>query len=179
MADPTKNSHDQHHSPDVNPNVSHERGDLDIFQITAFGVGLFVSCVVVAIAMWAMFKFFGNREDHASTASPMAKERPLLPPEPRLSGVVAPEPGKTDLPLPVRPHVELDQLRADEDAILNNYGLLDPAKGVARIPIDVAIDLVAKKGLPSKPSTAGADNEGFRMIPSDASGGRTLEKISQ
>jgi hypothetical protein len=28
-------------------------------------------------------------------------------------------------------------------------------------------------------SPAGGVNDGFRMIPSDASGGRTLEKISQ
>jgi hypothetical protein len=47
-----------------------------------------------------------------------------------------------------------------------------------RIPISLAVDMVAAKGLPSKPSPAGA-NGGFRMIPLDSNSGRTFEKISQ
>ena len=80
---------------------------------------------------------------------------------------------------PVYPRVELKQLHDDEDAILNSYGWVDPKKGIVRIPIDQAIDIVAQKGLPSKPSPAGGENDGYRMIPSDSSSGRTLEKISQ
>jgi hypothetical protein len=99
----------------------------------------------------------------------MVNQRPTLPPEPRLQGIAKPEP----------PRVELRQLHEDEDVILNNYAWVDPNKGTLRIPIDVAIDMVAKKGLPSKPSPAGTANDGYRTIPSDASSGRTLEKISQ
>jgi hypothetical protein len=99
----------------------------------------------------------------------MMNQRPSLPPEPRLQGISRPEP----------PRVELRQLRNDEEVILNNYGWIDPNKGTVRIPIDQAIDIVAKKGLPSKPSPAGTENDGYRTIPSDASSGRTLEKISQ
>ena len=72
-----------------------------------------------------------------------------------------------------------NDLHDDEDAILNTYGWVNPNTGTVRIPIDQAIDMVAQKGLPSKPSPAGSDNDGYRMIPSDASGGRTLEKISR
>ncbi|MEP6714985.1 MAG: hypothetical protein ABJC09_05390 [Terriglobia bacterium] len=154
-----------------NPQVSHERRDVNVFQITAFGIGLLISCIVVVFAMWAMFDFLYHREDMKNAQIPpsMMRNRPTLPPEPRLQGI----------PEPIQPHVELEQLHADEDAILNNYGWLDPAKGTVRIPIDQAIDMVAQKGLPSKPSPAGLDNGGYRMIPSDASSGRTLEKISQ
>jgi len=70
-------------------------------------------------------------------------------------------------------------LKADEEAILKSYGWLDPNKGTVRIPIDLAIDMVAKKGLPSKPSAAGGINDGYRMLPEKSSSGRTLEKISQ
>jgi hypothetical protein len=56
---------------------------------------------------------------------------------------------------------------------------VDPNKGIVRIPIAQAIDIVAQKGLPSKPSPAGMDNEGYRTIPEKSSSGRTLEKISQ
>ena len=43
------------------------------------------------------------------------------------------------------PKVELKELREDEDAILNSYGWVDPAKDIVRIPIDQAIDMVAQK----------------------------------
>ncbi len=79
----------------------------------------------------------------------------------------------------LEPKVELKDLKADEDAILNSYGWINPDKGIVRIPIDEAINIVAQKGLPSKPSPAGLDNDGYRTIPADSSSGRTLEKISQ
>jgi hypothetical protein len=94
----------------------------------------------------------------------MMKDQNNLPPEPRLQA---------------EPKVELKDLRADEEAILSSYGWVNPDKGIVRIPIDQAIDIVAKKGLPSKPSPTGLDNEGYRMIPEDSSSGRTREKISQ
>ena len=77
------------------------------------------------------------------------------------------------------PKIDLQDLRESEDGILENYGWLDPDKGTVRIPIDMAIELTAKKGLPSKPSPAGSLESGYRMIPEDSSGGRTLEKVAQ
>jgi hypothetical protein len=164
MAESTNKMHDEH---DLNPGVAHERKDVNVFQISAFGIGLLLSCIVVVFAMWAMFDFLFAREDAKNAANPaasMMSERPKLPPEPRLQA---------------EPKIELKDLRADEEAILNSYGWVDPNKGIVRIPIDQAIDIVMQKGLPSKPSPAGMDNDGFRMIPSDSSSGRTLEKISQ
>lgn len=177
MAETTKHDPEHKHSPgghshneEGDGQVSYERGDINVYQITAFGIGLFVGCIVVVFAMWAMFHFLAKRADNENPKNPpaMMKERQTLPPEPRLQGIVKPEP----------PHVELAQLRADEDAILNSYGWVDPSKGTVRIPVDLAIDIVSAKGLLSRPSPAGA-NGGFRMIPSGASSGRMLEKISQ
>jgi hypothetical protein len=147
--------------------VSHERRDVDVFQISAFGIGLLLACMVTVVAMWAMFDFLFKREDakNAGEASVLMQgERQKLPPEPRLQAL---------------PRVEIKDLRADEDAILTGYGWVDPNKNLVRIPIEEAMDLVAKRGLPYKASPAGSTNDGFRMIPEDSSGGRTLEKISQ
>jgi len=167
MAEST-NKHDTHnHESNVNPAVSHERRDVNVFQISAFGIGLLLACIVTVFAMWALFDFLYSREDKKNATNPaaaMMNERPKLPPEPRLQA---------------QPKVELKDLRSDEDAILNNYGWVDPNKGIVRIPIDQAIDIVSQKGLPSKPSPAGMDNDGYRMIPMDSSSGRTREKISQ
>jgi hypothetical protein len=168
MAENTNEPHGHGHVPEEqNPGVSHERRDVNVFQITAFGIGLMLSCIVVVFAMWAMFDFLAHREDDKNADNPaasMMKERQKLPPEPRLQAT---------------PKIELKDLRSDEEAILNGYGWIDPSKGIVRIPIGQAMDIVAQKGLPSKPSPAGLDNEGYRMIPEDSSSGRTLEKISQ
>ncbi len=163
-------SHDPHghgHEPDVNPGVSHETRDVNVFQISAFGIGLLLACIVTVFAMWVMFDFLFKREDAKNLDNPaaaMMKERPQQPPEPRLQA---------------EPKVELKDLRADEDAILHSYGWIDPNRGIVRIPIDQAIDIVSQKGLPSKPSPAGMENDGYRTIPEDSSSGRTLEKIAQ
>jgi hypothetical protein len=181
----TTNPHDPHHgkggghghgeghgqSPNENPDVSYERTDVDFFQITAFGVGLAIATVVVVFAIIALFKFLEKRED-AKNPPPIASmmnDRQKLPPEPHIQPV----------PSESQPPQQLQELRDTEKEILSNYGWIDQSKGIVRIPIAQAIDMVAAKGLPSKPSPAGGDNGGFRVIPSDASSGRTLEKISQ
>jgi hypothetical protein len=51
--------------------------------------------------------------------------------------------------------VELGNFREAEAMQLASYAWVDPAKGVVRIPIDVAKDLVLKKGLPVKVSPEG------------------------
>jgi len=179
MAD-TNNPHEPNHGRgNANPHVSHERADINVFQITGFGIGLVIGCIVVVFAMWAMFAFLAHREDQKNTPAAMAmeKEKQRVPPAPRLSGVVVENGAVSEKP--VYPRVELKQLHDDEDAILNSYGWVDPNKGTVRIPIDQAINIVAAKGLPSKPSPAGSSNDGYRTIPLDANGGRGLEKISR
>ncbi|HZL56356.1 MAG TPA: hypothetical protein VFC21_04715 [Bryobacteraceae bacterium] len=170
--------HDREHAP--NPQVSHERADINVLEITGFGIALVIGCIVVVFAMWALFAYLAKREDSRNTPIPVAmeQERQRVPPAPRLSGMIV-EPNGSMSPRTTYPRIELKEMRDDEDAILNSYGWVDPNKGTVRIPIDQAIDMVARKGLPSKPSAAGSDNDGYRMIPSDASGGRTLEKISR
>lgn len=180
MADTTNNPHDHNHGHGhSNPHVSHERADINVFQITGFGIGLVIACIVVVFAMWAMFAFLAHREDQKNTPATIAmeKEKQRVPPEPRLSGMVV-ENGAVSEKV-VYPRVELKELHDDEDAILNSYGWVDPNKGTVRIPIDQAIDIVAAKGLPSKPSADVAKDDGYRMIPLDSNGGRGYEKISR
>jgi hypothetical protein len=169
MANPTNNpnGHDTHgHGTEENPQVSWERKDIDVVQITGFGVGLLVAFLVGGVAMWGLFEYFKASEDklRPANAPAMMAEKPMMPPAPRLQA---------------EPLVELTKMRSNEDMLLDSYGWVDSAKGTVHIPIDQAIDLVAQKGLPVKLSATGGDHDGYRMIPSDASGGRTLEKIAQ
>jgi hypothetical protein len=168
MAESTKKPHHDHgHEHELNPGVSHERRDVNVFQISAFGIGLLLSCIVVVFAMWALFDFLFSREEAKNNSNPgalMMQEQNTLPPLPRLES---------------QPKVELKDLKSDEAAILESYGWINPEKGIVRIPIGEAIDIVAGKGLPSRPSPAGLANDGYRTIPADSSSGRTLEKIAQ
>lgn len=61
-----------------------------------------------------------------------------LPPEPRLE---------------VDPEGNLLALRRKEEALLNGYGWVDRSKGIVRIPIGRAMDLLAKRGLPVRRSS--------------------------
>jgi hypothetical protein len=171
MADHTKNDpHSGKHEPDSNPSVAHERRDINVFQISAFGIGLALGFIIVVFAMWAMFDYLYKYESAKNVGNPnatMMNQRPQ-PPLPHLQ----PEPGEPG------PREQLGDMRADEDAVLGSYGWVDQSKGIARIPIDQAIDMIAPK-LVAKPTPAGMLDGGYREIPEDSSSGRTLEKIAQ
>ena len=42
-------------------------------------------------------------------------------------------------------------MRAAEDQLLTSYGWVDQSKGIVRVPINRAIDMLASAGLPSRP----------------------------
>jgi hypothetical protein len=48
----------------------------------------------------------------------------------------------------------LAEFRKAEDALLTSYGWVEKDKGIARIPIDEAMRLVAERGLPAFPAPA-------------------------
>jgi hypothetical protein len=113
--------------------------DVNIHAVFRFGFWLAVGVVAVTLAMLALFRVLA-KEDRASdkVLSPIvAANLARTPPEPRLE------------PYPLAPG---QRLRAEEDAILTTYGWVDRKAGVARIPIDRAIEILAERGLPpSKP----------------------------
>ena len=68
------------------------------------------------------------------------------------------------------PATDLRDLRAYEDSQLNSYGWVDKQKGTVRIPIERAIELVARQGIPPQrapkdlklyPPQAGTRETGF------------------
>lgn len=89
--------------------------------------------VLSALGMAWMFSYLEGRPSPAERRrSPVAQER-LLPPEPRLQAL---------------PPLDLEKFRAQEDARLNTYGWIDRDAGIAHIPVDRALELVAERGLP-------------------------------
>ena len=107
--------------------------EVDARGITWFGVGLVALCVLSLALLALLYQYFNRREaakNVPSIAAGMKIERGQLPPEPRLQ--TTPEP-------------DLKQIRAVEDQILGSYAWVDRARGVVRIPIDRAMDLLAAR----------------------------------
>jgi hypothetical protein len=159
------------HEPE-NPRVAFEHGDADVYSVSKYGIGLAFGIVIAAAAMWWLFDYFMARTKSAETATDIPRvflqeRQGQLPPSPRLQAT---------------PKLDLREFRQAEDAWLSSYGWTDQSKGLARMPIEQAIDLIAQKGLPSRPdpkASNGLDAQGYRLMPEDSSSGRTEEKVAQ
>jgi hypothetical protein len=147
-------------TPDVshiaNPDTAHEQSDVDVGLVFKFIIGLFVTTIAVLFLVRGMYQYFDRREEAlelppASRVNPPGTRR--LPPAPRLQG--APEPrGRSLLPLD-----EMKKYRAEEEARLNGYGVVDKQAGVYRIPIEQAKQRIVERGLPTRGETTKAPAE--------------------
>ena len=116
--------------------AGHETADVNVWAIGRFAVALMVIIGISLGLLVGLFKYFQTREQAQPTAVGVDPDK--LFPQPRLERT---------------PYPDLQTIRAEEDRLLSSYGWVDAPRGVVRIPIDVAIDLLAKKGLPSRPRT--------------------------
>lgn len=119
------------------PAAHHESTDASISALVKFCIGLFLLIVVVMLGMRLMFEYFNRTRQLGPPASPFVENK-VSPPGPGLQ---------------VHPVQDLKQLRQGEDEKLNSYGWVDQKAGIARIPIDRAMDLLLAKGLPARAET--------------------------
>ena len=115
-----------------NPRIGHETTDVNVWAVGKFAIGLVIVCVVSIALLFGLLKFFQSREETsvADTVDPVK-----LFPEPQLQ--------KT-------PILDLKAIHAEEDKLLNGYAWVDPKQGIVRIPVDRAIEVLAKCGLPTR-----------------------------
>jgi hypothetical protein len=117
-ADHTGHGPDAHHGPDPQEGPGYETRDANVNALLQFGVGLIIALVVIQFAMLAMFRLFEMERPQARTQR--AQENL---------------------------YQQLRDLRHGEDEALSSYKI-DPRTGLARIPIERAMELVAEKGAP-------------------------------
>jgi hypothetical protein len=133
---------DEHHTPAKAPSESLSLDDreLDTRSIVIFGVVLFVGTLVVMVLMyWMSAAFKGMDEAKDPPPSPLVEAQlDPIPPGPRLQAV---------------PPRDMDELRSRDRKTLTSYGWVDQAGGVAHIPVERAIAILATKGLPPTPAT--------------------------
>jgi hypothetical protein len=107
----------------------HETRDLNPRYVVYFAVGLVVMGVFVfVLAKWMLYQF--QREDARGGAPPAQVNVQTSVPEPRLQ---------------INPQGDLDELRRQEAEILTTYAWIDRDRGVARIPIDRAMQLFVER----------------------------------
>ena len=139
MDDITKHPAGKPDDPNVEtgPHGAHEIRDVNVSAVAKFVAAL------VAMTLATMLMFYLTFDKVSGLIAPKSGQRPAMagsdplkqPPEPRLQANEPPD---------------LARFHKGEEAILDHYGWVDPDKGIVRIPVERALELVAKEGLPSR-----------------------------
>jgi hypothetical protein len=112
----------------------HEKTDVNVGFVATSAGGLLAIMFVGIALMFGLYASLQRRWTRLDQPiSPLAAKLPPHPPGPRLQE---------------KPAVELGQFRAQEQQRLHTYGWVEPAAGVAHMPIERAIDITLQRGLP-------------------------------
>ena len=145
------NMPDETHMNERNEELQFERSDLSPSAIIAFLIGLALFGVLVHFVIAGMLRYMDRTEQARQTklGPTMPSLRPTQPdtrsvkpqdvnqfPEPRLEG---------------NERIETNSFRLNEEKLLHSYGYVDQQRGVIRIPIERAMQLIAERGLPTRP----------------------------
>ncbi|HET6628150.1 MAG TPA: hypothetical protein VFG91_00080 [Woeseiaceae bacterium] len=111
----------------------HESGDVSFRGVFLTGAALLGVLALLAAILW-----------YVSRAT--LEGVPAPAPFPAVSVTLAP--GESPV-LQVTPESDLARLRAREAALLHGYGWVDRERGIARIPIERAMEILAAGGEPA------------------------------
>jgi len=122
-----------------NREVTYEREDVNARSSFWFGVWILVIMVAVALLVKPLYNLLAEEEARSQPPAaylPEAEPPAVEPPGPRLQ---------------VHPEADLAAFRSRENEILDGYAWVDKEKGIARIPVEEAMRIVAERGLPAFP----------------------------
>jgi len=136
------------------PEARHEESDVNAWAVGKFAIGLIFLCIIALGLLFGLFQYFMSQEAGRPAPEPnLGSNAAKLPPEPRLQ---------------TAPVLDLKEMRAAEDQILNSYGWIDAQHGVVRIPINRAMDLLAQRGLPARAETTPESVAGNVTVPTES-----------
>ena len=127
----------------IHDDVAFDQTDVTPRAVIGFLVYLGLAIVVALLVVWWSLSLIESRVarfDRPLSPLRQGMKRPE-PPEPRLQGV----PGHASDPQQV-----LREYLSETGKELNSYGWVDEKAGVAHIPIEDAMNLIAENGLPIK-----------------------------
>ena len=140
------------------PGAQYEHTDIDVAVGYKFALWLAVSMVISIFIVYGTFWFFNRQEQAANVAAqkyPLAVGQVKAPPAPNLQ---------------TQPFRDIYSLRESEAQKLSSYGWVDKEGGVARIPIDRAMEVMLQRGFPARAEGGDALN----TVTQDSSSGRTV-----
>jgi hypothetical protein len=115
--------------PAGRPAAGHERSDFNPAAIALFGAVLAATIAAVVAVSFLFMEFAVPREPLPQAGSPSAaRERAAAAPR-----------------LQVRGSNELREMREAEERVLNSYVWIDREKGIVRIPVERAMEILAEK----------------------------------
>lgn len=149
-------NHDNH-DPLRNPQVDYDRSDLSPMGILMFLVGLFIVGVFIELVVWGMFRFMAHSEVLFAPGqqSPMATRQVGVPAG--STSVLQNTPG-ANLDVFPEPRLQMHDAEdmskyftAESDVLDAKQPFMDPS-GAVHIPISMAMQLIAQRGLPVRPN---------------------------
>lgn len=107
--------------------------ELNVRALAGLSAILVVVVAVAFVLMWWLSQWMLDERIAADPPPPRLPEArvPHEPPGPRLQA---------------EPFADLTALRAQEERILTTYAWVDEAAGIARVPVDRAMDLLVEEG---------------------------------
>jgi hypothetical protein len=124
--------------------LRYESIDANPAAVFRFGALVMAGAVLSGLLAFGLFEVL-ERAGRAGDPPPppMGLRAPgQLPPEPRLQPLGEGAPGAS-------PSEDLRRLLAEDRRRLTTYGWVDPGSGIARIPIEDAMEVLVRRGLPS------------------------------
>jgi len=132
--------------------VQYEDRDLGARGIIAFLIVLGVSGLVLCLIVWGYFDYHARHVLAEPVASgPQAVTHKVMPDA--LDGFK--ETYQPTVPLQVDDVSDMQHYRDASNKQLSSYGYVDQNSGVVHIPIDQAMDQVAKQGVPTRTAPTG------------------------
>ena len=149
--------HDYEYGP-TPPGAQHEHTDIDPSVGYKFAVWLVVAMLMSVAIVYGTFYFFERQQKAADVTMqkyPLAAGQVKQPPSPNLQN---------------QPFKDIYSLRKTEAEKQTSYGWVDKEGGIARIPIDRAMEVMLQRGFPARTDGSGAVD----VVTQDSSSGRTI-----
>lgn len=128
--------------------------EIDVKNIVWMGAALVVVTLVVHLLIWGLLRGFDKMDDR--------RDVPLTPIE-----ASSPQPQEFPGPnLQTTPEQDLRVMREEEDRLLYKAGWVNRQQGTVRVPVDVAIDVIARRGV--DPGVVGGTAAGAPQTPPQA-----------
>ncbi len=143
------NEHELHPEHIRNPEVSYEHRDLSARGVLLFLIVLAVAGVFIHLILWGMFRYLGQQITPQPPSAALVTPARTLPRGDPARAFPAPQ-------LQPDPVADLNKFRDRQEEILNSYDFVDKNNGVVRIPIERAIQIIAQRGLPTRPPVQAA-----------------------